>query len=175
MTEEDKAPYKAKAAEINNISTESDKQLQCPKCDKTFLKNEDLINHLVSEHVEQRGHSLTGNQSTIHKCNNCGRMFFTEERLQIHMKDDHTNGVEVESVTLEETLEEVPGDVATYDDEADEAEEIAEGEVPGDVATYDDIADEAEEIAEGEETSLVWVKLANIFWPAKVTRKIDGD
>ena len=100
-----------------------------------------MISHLLERHVSNKesssGASTSSNQSTIEKCNVCGRMFCSVAKLNEHQLMEH-----MDSNVIQEQYQEV--------------EEISLVEL----------------LEEAETRILVWVRLANQNWPAKVVRYI---
>ena len=94
---------------------------------------------------------LPGNvlQHTINQCRNCGNVFYGEARLKQHMLKDHP---EQENVIIETNNDD---NVA-----ADEQQEDIDGEG---------------NTGEQEQVELVMVKIVNLYWPAKIIKKIDGE
>ena len=155
LSEEEKTSYKIKATEYNNSDKEATKHCACPKCDKVFETSDELVRHLVETHVEspvvEASTVLTGNvlQHTINQCRKCGNVFYGEARLKQHMLKDHP---EQENVIIETNNDD---NVA-----ADEQQEDIDGEG---------------NTGEQEQVELVMVKIVNLYWPAKIIKKIDGE
>ena len=155
LSEEEKTSYKIKATEYNNSDKEATKHCACPKCDKVFETSDELVRHLVETHVEspvvEASTVLPGNvlQHTINQCRKCGNVFYGEARLKQHMLKDHP---EQENVIIETNNDD---NVA-----ADEQQEDIDGEG---------------NTGEQEQVELVMVKIVNLYWPAKIIKKIDGE
>ena len=150
----EKARYKERAAEANGEEV-------CPKCVAKFTSKEDVINHLMNDHIREITTPSVedSTQSTIFKCNLCGRMFLNDARLQAHKRENHEN---VESI----------------DQRADEFIHIGhQGEGPDATVNephvdHDVTTPNTETVHEEEVDHLVWVKLASIVWPAKVMETV---
>ena len=159
LSEEEKTAYKLKATEFNNSNKEADKKhFACPKCDKTFETSDELVRHLVETHVENSAVETSTvlpnvvSQHTINQCRKCGNVFYGETRLKQHMLKDHP---EQENVILE--TDDVDNVVT---DENNGLEENMEAEGNS---------------GEQERNELVMVKIVNLYWPAKIIKKIDGE
>ena len=114
-------------------------------------------NHLMTNHIGQTpGPSVKrdttpevktastpgfdATQSTIHKCNLCGRMFVTNHKLNEHKETVHIN---------------------------DSNDLIGE--------TNETISDVSFESIDDDKPTLVWVKIATMFWPEKVIKQKEGN
>ena len=136
------------------------KSEKCPKCEETFDTQADVITHLIAVHMNQNDNSSTStttakNQATIKKCNVCGRMFLTEDRLDTHMRDEHSDEV---IVMCNGGCGGACNGVCVTGDVAGGTE----------IVTVEPQNDEAEETHK----EIVWAKISTIFWPAKIVRKL---
>ena len=163
LTEDEKQVYKRKAAQMNkereNDEKEDDNETgrpKCPKCELRLDSQRELVSHILSVHVQPVSSTSTETDSvrgmhTLFQCNVCGKILFSQRNLDNHKKADHP-------VTSE------PTDDIAVEDMDDQLGEDLDSE---------DVVDTIEE--EDEKIELVWVKLASIYWPAKLIRKIDGE
>ena len=146
-----KTRYKEKAAEANGEEV-------CPKCDAKYTSKADVINHLMNEHIGETNTPVEDStQSTILKCDICGRMFFNEARLQAHKGEDHANVDQSSVIDFSHVEQQEEESNAAVNEPHDESA----------VATFN-----AEHLQEKEVEQLVWVKLATIVWPAKVVETV---
>ena len=173
LSDEEQNRYRVKAAQLkeNEVDMEVASEA-CPKCADKFPSKSDVIDHLMTFHVggssgsveptpstssgsmEATQSSSSGpvdsTQSTINKCGICGRMFNRQEKLNEHIEVVHNNrAVDVDAIN-------------------------EQGEDQGFIAIEDDEEAENENDAENE-ARLVWVKLANLFWPARLVAQVDGE
>ena len=151
----DKDEYKEKA-KLQALK----KSEKCPKCEETFDTQADVITHLIAVHMNQNDNSSTStmtaeNQATIKKCNVCGRMFLTEDRLDTHMRDEHSDEV---IVMCNGGCGGACNGVCVTGDVVGGTEFV----------TVEPQNDEAEETHK----EIVWAKISTIFWPAKIVRKL---
>ena len=153
LIKDEQKEYKIKAAQMN-----AEEEVPCPKCGEKFLSNSQLINHLMTEHIEATAatssitassstmsteNRLGNNQSTIPKCDICGKMFYLLEMLNDHKTAANSSGVEhAEAVGAQYATNSVERDVHSSEEPA---------------------------------TNLVWAKPANQPWPAKIISKVDGE
>ena len=149
LTKEEQKEYKVKAAQMN---AEDAEDFPCPKCGDKCVSNSDLIKHLMTQHIDAASsvtqasssnssdlNSVGDNQSRIHKCNICGKMYFNMDKLNEHKATTHNTQ---ENPTQEE--EPMEGDAVEVTDD-------------GNINAEEELG-----------TRLVWVKLANQPWPAKL-------
>ena len=146
LSKDEQKVYKVKAAQMN--SSEEVLEVPCPKCGEKFNSNGELIKHLMKDHIDVSSSTTLGSastssgtdstQSTIHKCGTCGKMFINKDRLDDHKAENH--GVQPEVAAAQQTG----------------------------VVAADDAPITLEEIEEESVSNLVWVKLANQPWPARV-------
>lgn len=161
LTKDEQKVYKTKATEMN--STE---EVLCPKCGGTFVSNTELIKHLMTDHIEATTSSGTqasastssvaNNQSTLQKCNVCGKLFYTIDKLNDHKATTHN--IQVKNSEVAQNMaesEEADKEGNVHSEDVDEETNVHPPEDPA--------------------TSLVWVKLANQPWPAKMISNVDGE
>ena len=158
LSETEKNEYKEKAKLQAQKKSE-----KCPKCEEYFNNQADVISHMVAVHMSQNENErnstmIAESQATIKKCNMCGRMFLTEDRLETHMRDEHN---EEEVVTCNGGCGGACNGVCATGD----------APVATEIVTVEPQVDVAEEgLRESHE--IVWAKISTIFWPAKVVRKL---
>ena len=97
---------------------------------------------------------------TLFQCNLCGKILFSQRNLDNHKEADHP--VAGETTDDNENTNANAIEVEDMDDQL--VEDLANEEESVNVIADDD-----------KETELVWVKLASIYWPAKLIRKINGE
>ena len=117
------------------------------------------MSHILSVHVQPVASTSSSSDSTqgmhtLFQCDVCGKILFSKRNLDKHKEDDH-------AVASEATNNVESGGIIEVGD--------IEEEFVDDPAIEDDIENEA------NDTELVWVKLASIYWPAKLVRRIDGE
>ena len=185
LSVEDKEEYKKRAAEHNNENVEQDSA--CPKCEEKFKNQADVITHLLLAHVDNRHQeagsldSSSGAQSRIFKCSICGKMLLSKERLEDHKRKEHSPSVV--NTTMEvgaevsTTVVNISDDGIEHDEGADltTLNEINNVEVIHSEGAEENIADLSNTDTENFGKTLVWVKLASIFWPARMIGKVDGE
>ena len=93
-------------------------------------------------------------------------MFYNEERFKRHKQDDHPSEAgDVDMIVGEPPLEvpELPSRTSDFIEDQEDVEQ--------------DMTNQEFQVEEegSNDVSLVWVKIGNIFWPAKVVRMINGD
>ena len=166
LTDDEKQYYKERAAQINKDRVTNDKEendetrgVDCPKCEVRVVSQTELVSHILSVHVQPVASTSSSSDSTqgmhtLFQCDVCGKILFSKRNLDKHKEDDH-------AVASEATNNIESGDIIEVGD--------IEEEIVDDPAIEDDIENEA------NDTELVWVKLASIYWPAKLVRRIDGE
>ena len=111
LASSDKDRYKAKAAAMNRQNddgAEEGSEEGCPKCGKTFPTKDAVIVHILNDH--------STSQSTVHVCNICGRMCISEERLNDHNRQEHSDQVETANDIENEVVQPVDGTENTADE-----------------------------------------------------------
>ena len=171
LSVEEKNVYKEKAKELKANDAE-----KCPKCDETFETQLLVINHMMSLHVTGDTNNtpvVQPNQSTIMKCNQCGRMFYSKERLEEHVKDDHEGRQGSGDIDLQQD-----GSVACSGDCGGACNGVCE-ESRGAGPDHEDALPDHEDalpdngnVLDDEEHALVWAKITSMFWPARIVRKL---
>lgn len=136
------------------------KSEKCPKCEQTFESQTHVINHMMSIHMTQTeiassSSSTTtaisdNNQAIIIDCKKCGKLFFNQERLDMHMRDDHAT------------------DTSSCNGGCGGA---CNGVCMSEELHVDEIAN-VEETEDAPKEEIVWVKISKIFWPGKILRKL---
>ena len=106
---------------------------------------------------------VQSNQSTILKCNQCGRMFFNRERFEEHIRDDHEGRqASVDTVLPENSFVPCRGDCGG----------LCNGECEESRSASLDHEDAPPENNDDAGQALVWAKITSIFWPARIIRKL---
>ena len=171
LSVEEKNVYKEKAKELKANDAE-----KCPKCDETFETQLLIINHMMSLHVTGDTNNtpvVQPNQSTIMKCNQCGRMFYSKEGLEEHVKDDHEGRQGSGDIDLQQD-----GSVACSGDCGGACNGVCEesrGAGPDHEDALPDHGDDLPDngnVLDDEEHALVWAKITSMFWPARIVRKL---
>ena len=171
LTDDEKQYYKERAAQINKDRVDNDVQdndenrgVECPKCEERIPSQAALVNHILNVHVQpvattSSSSSNTHGMHTLFQCDVCGKVLFSKRNLDKHKEDDHTAASEAPNNNGSGNIIEVE----------DINEENVEDQAIENPAIEDGIEDE------GNNTELVWVKLASVYWPAKLVGRVNGE
>ena len=166
LSAEEQNRYRVKAAQLKEKEAEADTEVACPKCGEKFTSNSDVINHLMTSHVGESSGSVETTQST-----SSGSVEPTQSTSSGPVESTQSTinkcGICGRMFFRQEKLNEHIA--VDHNNRAGDAIN-EQGDDNGVIAIEDD-----EEVVNENEASLVWVKLANLFWPARLVAKVDGE